>query len=111
MLCVIQIAGPAVYLSLVLYRWLALQCTFPLFYTDGWPCSVPFPCVVNERYGDSEDCAYYYECLHGEPVHQPCETTLNFDILTKQCDWPENVTCQSLCSTQEPFTGTVPVPG
>ena len=84
--------------------------------SDDWPCSVPFPCVEFEKYGDSEDCAYYYECLYGEPLHQPCQDTLNFDIYSRDCDWPVDVTCQPPCPTLEAPNGTmesftIPAPG
>jgi hypothetical protein len=44
------------------------------------------------KYEDPDDCAKFYICLNGiSPREQGCELGLVYNILTSQCDAPENV--------------------
>ena len=50
-------------------------------------------------YRDPENCASYYICSFGIPLHKNCSKGLYFSIRLQICDWPANVPCeQGLCS-------------
>lgn len=41
----------------------------------------------------SIDCARYYLCYHGKPVHQQCAGDLQWNKVTEQCDVANKVNC------------------
>ncbi|KAI4467480.1 chitin binding peritrophin-a [Holotrichia oblita] len=42
---------------------------------------------------DDENCQIFYQCDWGTPVLKYCTASLNFNAITYECDYPENVNC------------------
>jgi len=68
---------------------------------------VRFSCPAAEgHFPDPEDCSVYYQCAHSVPTRNACQSDLNWNMLTNQCDWQSNVDCRfnknpTLLSTNE----------
>lgn len=64
--------------------------------TSARPTGGPgFECPEPEgSFPDPEDCAGYYVCTAGIPIHASCPDGLHFDPDTGICDWPDSVQCQ-----------------
>lgn len=69
---------------------------------------VSFSCPAAEgHFPDPDDCSVYYQCAHGVPTRNSCQSDLNWNMLTNQCDWQSNVDCRfnknpTLLSTSQP---------
>jgi len=56
---------------------------------------VSFTCPAAEgHFPDEEDCSVYYQCAHSVPTRNSCQSDLNWNMLTNQCDWQSNVDCR-----------------
>ncbi|ODN01504.1 putative chitinase 3 [Orchesella cincta] len=56
---------------------------------SGFQCPEP-----NGSFPDPEDCAGYYVCDSGIPIHANCPEGLHFNPVTETCDWPDAVNCE-----------------
>ncbi|OXA57528.1 probable endochitinase [Folsomia candida] len=56
-----------------------------------------FQCPENgedgAKYPDRNNCAAFYTCTNGLPIHQLCPTGLYFNKFLSVCDFPVNVDC------------------
>lgn len=46
-------------------------------------------------YADQSDCAKYFVCVFGDPLHETCTGGLYFSSELQTCDWPNNVICSN----------------
>jgi len=60
------------------------------------PCSPKGQCRATGDYlRDVVNCNQFYQCFEGlEKLGKfQCDTGLQFNMVTKMCDWPRNVDC------------------
>ena len=44
-------------------------------------------------FADPNNCNCYFQCWNSSPSHMCCLTGLNFNTITRQCDYPFNARC------------------
>jgi len=45
------------------------------------------------HFPDPDKCSVYYQCSSGTPTKNTCQSGLQWNLLTNQCDWEANVDC------------------
>jgi len=45
------------------------------------------------HFPDPDQCSVYYQCSSGTPTKNTCQSGLQWNLLTNQCDWEANVDC------------------
>lgn len=59
----------------------------------------PDQCPIEEQHMDIllpnyDDCATYYQCVHGYRVLRSCGEGTHFNAVKKICDWPHRANCR-----------------
>lgn len=59
----------------------------------------PERCPIEEQHMDillpnRENCATYYQCVHGYRVLRSCGEGTHFNAAKKICDWPHRANCR-----------------
>lgn len=62
-------------------------------------------CTLGDFKSDPEDCSCFYECIGQDWIKLKCSPGLMWNDKIKNCDYPENVDCDTTGSTTE---GTTP---